>query len=228
MNKFLRFTALCAGLSALTTLLLGILPSFYPELSTDMDRAMLHANPYYMGRLWVNLVHVLLLLPAYLGAAIVLSQRSNRGLASLGFMWFLLWLCTELLGISGLIFAVNGAWRKTYVTADELTQEILQRNIDLYLQVWDGWFFLLLIFFLLGTLTYGIAIWNKHKLDRILSSLFLLGVPLTIFIMVSGYGGPSWPGVVVGWVYPVLQPAVRSLLGVWIWRRSSDQGMSKR
>ena len=218
MNKFLKTAGICAVLTAITTFLLWLLPKFYGDVSTESDKIMLSINPFYMSRLWINFIHVFLALVGYLGAAVIIFQQS-RGLALSGFMWFLLWGFTELLGLSVLIFAVNGSWRRDYMGANEAEQVMLKQNIDLFMQIWDSMFFLLLVFFLLGTLFYGLAIWRSQGLEKLLSLLFLLGVPLTIFITVSGYGGPVWPGLVAGWIYPVLQPFSRFVLGIWIWKK---------
>ena len=221
MSSFLRFTAVCAILTAMTTFLLWLLPKYYPVVNSELDKAMLYQDPFYMGRLWVNFVHILLAFMAYLGTAFIIWQRS-RGLALAGFLWFVLWGFTELLGISVLIFAVNYTWRKAYPNADEAVQALLQQNIDLFMQWWDALFFVLLVFFFLGTLFYGLGTWQGKGLEKVISVLFLFGVPLTIFITISGYTSIAWPGIVAGVVYPVLQPVSRALLGVWLWSRSRD------
>ena len=220
-NNFLKFTALCAGCTSVTTFLLWLLSQNYPEASTDLDRAMRHANPYYMGRLWVNFVHIFLAFMAYLGAALLIAQRS-LGLALAGFLWFLLWGFTELLGVSVLIFAVNNTLRKSYVDADEATRAFLQRDIDLFIQWWDALFFLILVCFLLGTLFYGVGTWKGRRIEKVVSLFFLAAVPLTLGIAISGYTQVAWPGMVAGIVYPILQPLGRALLGVWIWTRASQ------
>lgn len=220
-NNFLKFTALCAGLTSFTTFSLWLLSQDYTGASTDLDRAMQHANPFYMGRLWVNFVHIFLALMAYLGAALLITRRS-LGLALAGFLWFLLWGFTELLGVSVLILAVNNGLRKSYVNADEATRTFLQRDIDLFIQWWDALFFLILICFLLGTLFYGMGTWKGPRIEKVMSLFFLAAVPLTLGIAISGYTSLAWPGRVAGIVYPVLQPLGRAVLGVWIWTQASQ------
>ena len=206
-------------LTAVTTFLLWLLPRFYNNVASGPAGALLAVNPFYLGRLWVNFIHIFLALMGYLGAAFIIFKRVG-GVVFSGFMWFLLWGVTELLGVSVLIFAVNGSWRHDYLEAGEARQVLLKQQIDFFMEIWDAMFFLLLVFFLLGTLFYGVALWQGRGLEKLLSFLFLLGVPLTIFITVSGYGGPAWPGVVAGWVYPVLQPVNRALLGIWVWKKT--------
>ena len=221
MNKFLKTAAICAIITAFTTFLLWLLPKFYSDVSSGQAGALLAVNPFYTGRLWVNFIHIFFALVGYLGAAFIIFKRAG-GIAFSGFMWFLLWGFTELLGVSVLIFAVNGSWRHDYLKAGEARQVLLKQQIDFFMEIWDAMFFLLLVFFLLGTLFYGVALWQGRGLEKLLSFLFLLGVPLTIFITVSGYGGPSWPGVIASLAYPVLQPLNRAVLGAWIWKESIE------
>ena len=219
MKGFLQFAAIGAMLSAVTTFLLWLLPKFYPEISTFDDQVALHTNGFYLGRLWINFIHIFFAVTGYAGVAVILF-REKPGFALLGLIAFLGWGFTELLGVSGLIWAVNGTWRSAYSTADEATQAVLSQQIESFTSLWDAWFFLLLVFFLIGTLCYGLGLWRSAGLAQWVSILLLLAVPLTIFIMISGYGGPAWPGLVASWVYPALQPLSRLMLGWWIWRMS--------
>ena len=105
-----------------------------------LDQIMLHSNLYYMGRLWVNFVHIFFALVAYGGVAFVLKLRSPA-LALFGYLWFVLWGFTELIGVSILIFAVNRTWRADYMLADPATQERLRTNIEGFDAVWGALFF---------------------------------------------------------------------------------------
>lgn len=79
-------------------------------------------------------------------------------------------------------------------------------------------FFVLLIAFLLGTIFYGWATWRGKGLEKLLSYLFWLAAPLTILIILSGYFGFERGTGAVGFVYPILQPLSRLLLGVFLIR----------
>ncbi|HEX2219086.1 MAG TPA: hypothetical protein VHG35_09790 [Gemmatimonadales bacterium] len=169
-----------------------------------------------MARYWTNLVHIFLALTAYAGAALLLARRSP-GSSLLGLLFFLLWGFSELLGVSTILFAVNRTWRSAYTGADPGMQEAYRTLLTGFEAVWDSVFFLLLVAFLLGSLCYGWVARKGVGLERAVGVLFLLAVPLTLAILISGYGGPLWPGVIVSWTYPVLQPLSRVLLGVWLW-----------
>jgi hypothetical protein len=70
----LRFASACAGVSAVTTFLLWLLPRMVTAPRGFEEAVNLHRNPYYMARLWVNFGHVFLALVAYGAAAYVLFR----------------------------------------------------------------------------------------------------------------------------------------------------------
>jgi hypothetical protein len=219
MSKIsLKIASICAGLSAITTFLLWLLPRFYTAGGFEQALA-LHNNPYYIGRLWVNFIHIFLALTAYAAAA-NLWRRYSPALAGMGLLWFVLWGFTELLGVTTNIFAVNGSWRAQFAQATPDVQNQLRVLIIGFQGVWNALFFLLLIAFLLGTLFFGLAAIRGQRLERWLGWLFLLAVPLTIVIILDGYAGFSLQSSVIDRVYPMLQPISRGLLAYWLWTES--------
>lgn len=219
--RALRAAAACAALTAVTTFLLWALPRTYAPARTFDEQVALFANARYLARLWVNFGHVLLALVGYLGASVVLRRRS-AALSATGFLFFMLWGFTELVGVAINILAVNGAWRAGFATADAATQASLRTLLLGWSAVWDAMFFVLLVAFLLGTLCLGAAAWRGRGLERLVGALLLLAAPLTVLIMASGYAGLSWGTGVVAVVYPALQPVSRLLMGAWLWRAARE------
>jgi hypothetical protein len=215
-----RVGALCAGASAATTFLLWLLPRLYEPANGFDESLRLHAEPLYMTRWWVNFVHVFLALTGYWAAAAALWHR-NRFLAGSSLLWFLLWGFTEIVGVSINIWAVNRTWRAQYATADPATQEILKANLTGFAAIWDAIFFVILISFLLGTLSLGLAAIRGAGLDRWVGVLLLLAVPLTVAILLGDYAGITALGPLVTWSYPLLQPVSRALMAAWLWRRAA-------
>ena len=219
-DGFLRLAGACAMATAATTLLLWALPRAYAPPADFAAAIALHRETAYLARWWVNFLHTLLALVGYLGAALLLARRSLGG-AALGFVFFLLWGMTELLGVVVILLAVNGTWRAGWTEADPAARETLRTLLAGWDAAWDAMFFLLLVAFLLGSLCHGWIAGRGSGLERAAGVLLLLAVPLTLAILVSGYGGPAWPGVVAGWVYPVIQPVGRATLGLWLLRSAS-------
>ena len=82
---------------------------------------------------------------------------------------------------------------------------------------------LLLVAFLLGTTSYGIAAFREKGLTRIMGLLFLLAVPLTLVIILDRYMGYSL-SIWISWSYPLLQPVSRFIMGYWLWKIAADAG----
>lgn len=218
-RAFLRLAGALGALSALTTLLLWLLPRLYAAPASFEDSIALHMNSVYMGRLWVNFVHVALALTAYTAAAALL-RRESAALSGAALVWLSIWAAAELGGVAILIFAVNGTWRAGYGAGDEAVQQACRHALDAHAAVWDALFFVILVAFTLGTTFMGAALARGGGLRRTVGVLHLLAGPLTILIILGGYFGAGWASVAAGWVYPVLQPPSRALLGAWIWREA--------
>lgn len=213
----LRFASSAAALSAITTFLLWLLPQLYQPPGDFSQAIALHQNPAYLARLWVNFVHIFLALSAYAAAAYILWRRSPL-LVGLGFVWFVLWGLTELIGVSTNLFAVNATWRAGFDSASPAVQDQLRVLLLGFAGVWDALFFLLLVCFTLGSLAFGLAAWPGAGLERVVGVLFLLAVPLSVVIIVGGYTRYEWVAGPVNYVYPLLQPLSRAVLAVWLWR----------
>ena len=220
-SLMLRMAGICAILSALTTFLLWYLPRTYNVASGFEGSIALHAEPAYMARLWINFWHVFLALFAY-GVLAAILARQKPGWAAIGFIAFLIWAITESLAVSINIWAVNETWRPEYLQAGETEQLLLQASLKTFSGIWQGLFFVILVTFLIGTLSFGMALWTPDPWRKVLSILFLLAVPLTVIIIFDTYFGAHlsrW----ISWSYPVLQPFSRALLGVWLIKISSHQ-----
>jgi hypothetical protein len=216
-----RVAAVAAVLSAVTTILLWLLPRLYTSPQGFAEIVHLYQNPTYMARLWVNFVHIFFALLAYAVAAALLWRRSPI-LAGFGLICFLLWGFVELVGVSTNIFAVNFAWRAQFASAPPEVQAQLKVLLLGFPAVWDALFFVLLSGFLVGTFCFGVAATAGNGLERWVGVLFLLAVPLTLAIMLGGYASVAIFDGVVSSVYPVLQPISRALLGFWLWREGAN------
>lgn len=214
---FLRVAGACAVLSALTTFGLWLLPEIAGP-GVRIDGVVVQADPAQQLRLWVNYLHIFLCIAGYIAAAGLFWAR-RPGLAATGLAAFLLWGMVELIGVSVLIFALNGVWRPAFAAAaDPAARAALKSTMDAWAAIWDALFFLLLTGFLLGTSLFGAAALAGRGLERVVGVLFLLAAPLTLLIMLEGYAGLALFGPAVAIVYPILQPISRALLGAWLWR----------
>ncbi|MFN0152389.1 MAG: hypothetical protein ACKVU1_16920 [bacterium] len=220
-RSFLRVTAICSFLSVATTLALIFLPRLYGPVDSFDKRIALVENPFYTLRAWVYLLHPFVVLPAALGIAVVL-RRVASGAIAVGFLGFLLWAFTEA-AQQVLTLVVFGRWARAFLSADAAAQDVLRTQIATYDAVWDAMFLLLLIGFLIGNVLYGIAMIKRARFDRVLGMFFLAIAFLTAASISSELGGPSLPAAFSMWLYPIVQPLARFLIGLWLLRAQDSR-----
>jgi hypothetical protein len=216
-TRFIRFGAICSVLLAVTTFLLWLLPRMVEPATTFEARLSLVNNPHYMGRLWTNFIHMFFALGACLAIYSVLRDKA-RGFAALGMAFFFIWVFTEMLGLSINIFGVNMTWRAGYAAATPEQQAIYKTLLTWWPGAWEGFYFLLGLAYLLGSLAFGGLMVVQKGFTRLVGVLVLCGAPISAGFLIGGYGGPSWPEEIAGAVYPVVQPLARFLTGVWLWK----------
>jgi hypothetical protein len=219
--RFYRIAAVCSGVSAVTTLLLIFLPSFYaPGVGFEARMARVH-DPAYVLRSWAYLVHPFLTTLAALGVAARL-RRVAPGLMATGLLGFLLWGATEAAQQTFTLFAFD-RWRVAYLAADESVRATMALRTALYDSIWDAMFVLLLIAFLVGNVLYARATLRLRGLSRWLGVLYIAAALLTLIGLVREIAWPGLPAQIDGWSYPVIQPLARVLIGVWLWREAQER-----
>jgi hypothetical protein len=229
-SRFLRFAAICAFVTVLTTLAIHRLPPLWASANTFEEQLGLRDNPIYLARLWVVIVHcILVVISMYAVGA--LRVRRHTSLMVLGFLGFVVFAVAELLRTSLAIFAVNRRWREEYATtADAARKEALRAAIEAFPGIGSALFFLFAIGFQLGLLCYGLALLGGQRMDRVLGGVFLLWVLLSLPGMFDTITGSESVSRYFEWVGPDFQPLARALVGIWLWRESRKapqrEGMS--
>jgi hypothetical protein len=222
-SLFIRATAVMAVLSAITTFLLWLLPNLFKAPASFEEGILLTANKYYIGRLWINFIHIPLALGSYFGLMMVLFKQKPLS-STFGMLWFLVWGIIELVGISIIIFSVNFNWRTNYPAASEIQKNIYKASIESFYSIWDSMFFVLLTAFLIASICFSLATSGGKRLQKFLNYLLWFSVPLTVLIMLNEYAHQEWAGKVTRYFYPALQPASRFIMGLFIWKKANDSG----
>ena len=217
-RNFYRATAVCSFISAVTTLLLIFLPKFYGPLTSLELRVEAVEHPLYQLRAWAYLLHPFMVMAAALGVAAAL-RRTAASVAVPGLLGFLLWGFTEAAQQTLTLTAFH-RWAAAYPTADMEVRETLRTQIAVYDALWDSMFLLLLFGFLFANILSGIATLHGNGLTRTISWLYFAAAFLTLTILSGELRGPTLPDIVSAWLYPLLQPPARFLVGVWLWRVS--------
>jgi hypothetical protein len=142
---FYRAAAVTSVFSAATTLLLIFLPDFYAPAEGFDGRMNRVADPAYVLRSWVYLLHPFLVLTAAVGVAMRI-RRLHSAAALVGLLGFVLWAFTEAGQQTLTLFAFD-RWRAAYVAGDELVRSHIHASTAVYDGLWDAMYFLLLLGF---------------------------------------------------------------------------------
>jgi hypothetical protein len=222
-KSFFKLAAFCALLSGLTTLGVHLLPRLYAG-PADFERVVsLHANPVYLSRLWIVVLHILLVVASVWGIA-ARKLKDDAGLTILGFLGYLLFAAAELFRTALGLYALNRGWRAAYAQAsDEAVKATMRTLLAGWPGVNDGLFFLLVLGFLIGNLLYGLVLVRQARLERFVGVALLVWAALGLCTLLNVFGGikglviPEWHA----WTY---QPAVRFLIAAWLWQTPTQPG----
>lgn len=123
--------------------------------------------------------------------------------------------------------ALDRTWRAAWPAADAAARAVIRAQVALYDMLWDALYLLLLLGFLSGNV--GLALATRALATRgtaagaqpdgglaaWVSAAFWAAAGLTLLFLLPEFGGPAVPGTT--WLYPLIQPAGRALVGVWLW-----------
>jgi len=222
--SFYRLAALCSFASAVTTLGLIFLPGML-EPADDFAARMQRVNePVYRLYAWVYFVHPFLVVTA----ALAVAMRLRREAASLvipGLLAFALWGATEAGQQAMTLFAFN-PWRLAWLANDPVVRASMELRTALYDGAWNAMYFLLIVGFFIANALYAVAMWRRPGLSRVVGGFYAAAALLTLqIIVVETGGGQLLPDAIEFWVYPLVQPLARTLIGVWLWTHR-DEGAS--
>ncbi|MEQ8244589.1 hypothetical protein [Fulvivirga sp.] len=219
-HNFLKISAICSILGAITTALLIFLPS--PSATDFESRALLHQNSLYLSKLWILFIHPQVNFIASLGVAVILFKKYPARII-LGTMFLFIWAFTELGQQALLIDALNQMWRPGYLGAeDEVTKNMYTTLIAAAGGLSDSKYFVVIYGFGLGSLFYGLALMNIQGYAKWIGySLIFIGV-LSLSSFARYYLGLSFLNGFADfsytYIYPYLQPLVRIAMGFWIFQ----------
>lgn len=219
--RFYRVAAICSFISAATTLCLIFFPRLYSRAANFEQNIALFENPIYTLRLWIYLFHPFFVLTAAMGVAVRLAPR-HAALVLPGFLLWFVWAFTEMIQQSLALVANHYAWRAGYETADESVRTMIRTQMFGFDAIWDALYVLLLIGFIGGNVLYAAAFRKSTGLGRALAVFYLLAAGLSIFNFLGAFDIATWVGPAMNWIYPLLQPAARVSIGVWLWKQAKE------
>lgn len=226
MNKylFLRLTAVCSLLGAITTALLIFLPN--TTAVDDPARALLSQDSLYMAKKWILFLHPQVNFIASLGVAYIFIRKFPLQIL-LGSFFLLIWCYTEMAQQAFVIDALNQIWRAEYLGADHNEKGTYHILFKVAGGLSDSYYFLLLYGFGLGTLLFALAFIQTSGLARWIGYVLVFIGVLSLLAFASYYLGLTALVDLVGWmykwIYAWLQPAVRIAISVWLFNQIIQQ-----
>jgi hypothetical protein len=223
---FYRVTAICSFASAVTTLGLIFLPEMFAPAENFAARMARVSDPVYRAYAWVYFVHPFLVVAAALGVAMRL-RREAAPLVVPGLLAFLLWGATEA-GQQALTVMAFNPWRLAWLAGDPVVRATMELRTAMYDGVWNAMYFLLIIGFFIANSFYAVALWRgQDRLSRVVGALYAAAAALTLQIIIMEVGGAQLlPDAVDFWLYPLIQPLARTLIGVWLWKHRNENDAS--
>ena len=215
---FYRVAAIASLLSAVTTLMLIFLPSFFARVPDGIAGRMLRVtDPIYQLRAWAYQIHPFLAFCAALGVGVA-CRRTSPGLALAGVLGFGLWAITEAAQQSLTLFAFDD-WRRAWLAGDAAVRSSIEVRTAVYDGLWEAAYSLLLFGIILGSGFFAaILLRLPDMLSRVVGFFFALAAVQSIFIQSGELGGPVLPEAIGFWIYPATQPVARILIGLWLLR----------
>jgi hypothetical protein len=218
--SFYRVAAICSVASAVTTLGIIFLPQMFAPAQDFAARMARVTDPAYRVYAWVYFVHSFLTMTAALAVATRL-RREAAGLVIPGLLAFLLWGATEAAQQALTLMAFN-PWRLAWLAGDPAVRATMETRTAVYDGVWNAMYFLIVVAFLIANVLYAATMWRGRGLTRVVGALYAAAALLTALIILVELGGPSLPPAVGFWIYPLVQPLARTLIGVWLWRNREE------
>jgi hypothetical protein len=216
----IEIASICAIVTAFTTIAVHWLPDLWSSAVTFESQVQLRHNPIYMGRLWIVLIHCVLVVISMAAVPCLLSGAA-RLIAMFGLASYVMFVFVEILRTSLSIFAVNRAWRGGYETAGDDTQrQAFRAALDTFGGVNNALFFLFFTAFTIGLFCYGFALLLRSGTDQRIGFLFLLWGALNLPGLIGTILGNDALGAAFDWVGRYFQPAARLLIGLWLWNAS--------
>jgi hypothetical protein len=215
--KFLKFAALCCGLSVLTTL--GI-HAFFSDPPSDFEaRLHLHRDANYLFQRWWIIGHCMLVIVAMWGFALT-QFRKAPGFTGLGVFWFSVFGVTEIARQMLVLFYLNGLRAAYLASEDAQTQTLLRHNLDHFGLLGNVFFGLFILAFGLGNLCYGLSLWQEKGFGKILAGLLVLWSCGSFLALGNEFWESAGLTSFLGWYNMLYQPLMRALLAWWLWQKA--------
>ncbi|MFT3682031.1 MAG: hypothetical protein QM791_17280 [Ferruginibacter sp.] len=213
-KSFIRFAAICAFMSAITTLIVHL---YFTAPESFDERILLFKNKQYLFRNWAVVFHcVFVIVSMY--AVFLLRKNESPGWMGTGFIFFCVFAITEIVRMFTALFYTNQLRQKYYTTADETVRSLIRNSFDNIAFLNDVLFSIFIMAFWLGLAAYGTGLFKSSGFTRVLAVVFVIWAGFHSLAIINIFYPKEWIGKFMEIFSPVYQPLARVVIGVWLWK----------
>jgi hypothetical protein len=214
-NSFLRLASICCFITVITTLGIHVI---FPDPPVEFDKRILlfRDKTYLLNRWWV-ITHCLLVIISMWGVALI-QCRKSPGYIGLGFVFFVIFGIAEITRQMYVLLYMNGLRDQYYMSTDQQIRESLKPFINNAGLLASPMFGVFILSFGIANLFYGVGLAREKGFGKLISVLLLIWAAGTFLALGNSFWNiPAINSIIEKYNF-TYQPAVRMLLGVWLWK----------
>ena len=210
--------AICAFAAGILAVLVWIMPYAYPKAGTLKEQIALYDDPIFSARLWCSLALLFFQFLALWG--VTAAKINNKpGLATTGFIFFLIHFLVELFPLSFEIFTIRHNWIANLTQAGEgAVIAGVAEKLQVFYDVSTANIPLILISMLSGCLLLGSATWRNTGLERAVSVLFFIQFVSLLLWTVGYYGALEWLSSSIHFIVLTSWFVLFFAISAWLWK----------
>ncbi len=216
--KYLLFSALCALITVLTTL---VIHHIQIPAGNFEDNLLLYENTSYVFLKWIVMLHCLMVLFSMLGVALIIV-RNSRALAVLGILFFSLFVFSEWERTLTDLWFIKGLNANYLISTDENIKQWLRLEIQHTQMASNVQFLLFTIGFTLGNACHGLALVAKKGWDSYVGIGLLLWSFCTACAFIYDFLPVYWMEPIISGCNQYYQPMIRLVIAFWLLKKAKQ------
>lgn len=223
--NFFKTVSLCAVIAGILLLALWILSFTYAEPEGLKDLIKLQDNTAYTTGQWIHFALLFLIVIVFWGVAAKKLDKA-AGMATTGFIFFMINLIPNLAINSINIFTFNYKWASKFSAEDACKhcKALMMKHMSMFHDLIGGLLFLMIVCVLVGSFLYGMATLRGPGIEKIVGLLFLLFFLVELLFAIGMYGKIAWLlDLMKWWIFPIVGILLFLAIAAWLWRKKAEE-----
>jgi len=219
--NFYRFAAICALYYVIAQVIQEIAFHYGINDSASGEAGILQRlTPLDQWRLSAILSSFFAITIAF-GAVALRRARLRPAASLLGFTFSFLFVLAEIINRSIDLFVVSKVWAVEYQAASVAAKQLAADKMLMWEQSFAGFYFLIRIGLLLGSIFFAVATWEKRqRWDQVVAIAFAANALRIAGRLAEGFLGQSWLAPVNDAIYFPASTLIYGMLAVWLWKQA--------